>query len=227
MTQVLLETRPAASNAQDRRPSTEEQLELYGPDGKQVATLGPRSGSILIKAQPYTLICMPKGDRQLDNWRLTRGPFALDLSRPGRYTLTVDLGAKPAADSESKEMDAAAVAGSNCPPAADVVDRALGRGGRGCTDPPASGQARLASGGNPRLPLGRAKRRYSAISSRARQPEWGAIGSGRCLARVAILPARQAPCQSGRGAVVGESAFHPLTHVVAGPTRRPATEIER
>ncbi len=98
MTQVLLETRLAGSD--------EEQLELYGPDGKKVRTLGPRSTSIIDKTERYTLIGVLKGEREPNEWPVTHGPFTLDLSRPGRYTLTGDLGIQPTADEDNRKVGA-------------------------------------------------------------------------------------------------------------------------
>jgi hypothetical protein len=102
-TDAVLEVRLAASSSPPS--SVEEQFELYGPDGKHVMTVGPRSMSILDKTQPYTLICVPKGDRPPDDWPLMGGPFLLDLSRPGRYTLTVDLSTLPKMDWKNSSGD--------------------------------------------------------------------------------------------------------------------------
>jgi hypothetical protein len=106
MTQVFLQVKLAAGDSQVDRTSSDEQFELYGPDGKRVTEFRVRSALLLDKAQQYILIARPNADQAPDDWRITHGPFTLDLSRPGRYTLTVDP-ATPSELSPKSRQDAA------------------------------------------------------------------------------------------------------------------------
>ena len=94
-TQVIVRAKSATSDSQANRTSGQERFELYGPDGKRAQDFKLGSAFILDKAQPYILIGRSDGDQAPDDWRLTRGPFTLDLSRPGQCTLTLDLSVTP------------------------------------------------------------------------------------------------------------------------------------
>ncbi len=95
MTQVVLQVKSTRSNSQANRASSQERFELYGPDGKRATDFKLGSAFMLDKPQPYILIARPDANQAPDDWRLTRGPFTLDLSRPGQYTLTMDLSVTP------------------------------------------------------------------------------------------------------------------------------------
>ena len=111
MTQVSVSVKSAAPDSQVSHTPVDEQFELYGPDGKRVQEFRVRSAFILDKAQQYVLIGRSAGARASGGWRITHGPFTLDLSRPGQYTLTVDPATHSEPGSEG-EQDAASISDS-------------------------------------------------------------------------------------------------------------------
>ena len=106
ITSVSVQVKPAASDSQVNRTAGDEQFELYGPDGKRVQEFRVRSMFILDKAQQYILIGRPDGARAPDDWRIMHGPYILDLSRPGQYTLTVDPATASEPSPKSPQDDA-------------------------------------------------------------------------------------------------------------------------
>jgi type II secretory pathway component GspD/PulD (secretin) len=74
---------------------------LYGPDGKLAENFKPESAFILNTAQQYILVSRQDG-AAADAWQICRGPFTLDLTCPGQYTLTIP--ASPTAASETRNV---------------------------------------------------------------------------------------------------------------------------
>jgi type II secretory pathway component GspD/PulD (secretin)/beta-lactamase regulating signal transducer with metallopeptidase domain len=122
MTQVFVQVKSAASDSQVNRTAGDEQFELYGPDGKRVTEFRVRSAFILDKAQQYILIARPDADKAPDGWRITHGPFTLDLSRPGQYTLTIDPATASELSPKSEQDDASASDSAGVAPAAQPAD---------------------------------------------------------------------------------------------------------
>jgi type II secretory pathway component GspD/PulD (secretin)/beta-lactamase regulating signal transducer with metallopeptidase domain len=103
---IVYTSKSAASDSQPNPALDDERFALYSPDGKCAVEFTLGSVFILDKAQPYTLLSRPAGDKPPDNRQITRGPFILDLTRPGQYTLTVD----PSATSRPVLLDTRTVA---------------------------------------------------------------------------------------------------------------------
>jgi hypothetical protein len=101
MQQVLFNAQVLASNLPNGRPGGDEELVIYDPNAKEVSTFKSGTMMEMPKAQQYRLI-----GRHVESERILHGPYLMDMTQPGFYKLTVDLGTSNEADSKSQEPNA-------------------------------------------------------------------------------------------------------------------------
>jgi len=94
-----------ASDSQKGLQPGDVEFVIYDPNGNEATRFRHQPMLILGKAQKYTLIARQGEGRRPDDWRITHGPFLLDMSQPGFYKLSIDLSVVPEAETKSRKQD--------------------------------------------------------------------------------------------------------------------------